>query len=134
MASAVYTARNFAINTDISNLISPNIDWRQREIALEKAFPARANTILAVVNAPTPELASLAADRLTERLRDKPDLFPEVRRPDGGEFFEKNALLFLPVEQLGRTLGQLQAGQPRSFRCWHAIRIGADCRRRRKAR
>jgi hypothetical protein len=29
------------INTDISNLISPGIDWRQREIALEKAFPAR---------------------------------------------------------------------------------------------
>ena len=41
VASAVYTARNFAINTDISNLISPDIDWRQREIALEKAFPAR---------------------------------------------------------------------------------------------
>jgi len=30
LASAVYTARNFAINTDISNLISANIDWRQR--------------------------------------------------------------------------------------------------------
>lgn len=112
VASAVYTARNFAINTDISNLISPNIDWRQREIALEKAFPARVHTILAVVNAPTPELASLAADRLTEQLKTKPDLFPEVRRPDGGEFFEKNALLFLSVEELGKTLGQLQAASP----------------------
>lgn len=36
LASTVYTARNFAINTDISNLISPHIDWRQREIALER--------------------------------------------------------------------------------------------------
>jgi hypothetical protein len=112
VGSGIYTARNFAINTDISNLISPNIDWRQREIALEKAFPARLHTILAVVNAPTPELASLAADRLTEQLRKKPDLFPEVRRPDGGEFFEKNALLFLPVEELGQTLGQMQAVSP----------------------
>lgn len=112
VASAVYTARNFAINTDIGNLIAPNIDWRQREIALEKAFPARVQTILAVVNAPTPEFASLAADQLTERLRAKPGLFPEVRRPDGGEFFETNALLFLPVEDLGRTLGQLQAASP----------------------
>ena len=112
LASAVYTARNFAINTDISNLISPHIDWRQREIALEKAFPARVHTILAVVDAPTPELASLAADRLTARLKDNPGLFPEVRRPDGGEFFEKNALLFLSVEQLGRTLGQLQEVAP----------------------
>jgi uncharacterized protein len=112
LASAVYTARNFNINTDISNLISPHIDWRQREIALETAFPARVHTILAVVNAPTPELASLAADRLTDRLKENPGLFPEVRRPDGGEFFEKNALLFLPVEQLGQTLGQLQQVAP----------------------
>ena len=112
VASAAYTVRNFSINTDISNLISANIDWRQREIALEKAFPSRVHTILAVVNAPTPELASLAADQLTERLKTKPDLFPEVRRPDGGEFFEKNVLLFLPTKELGRTLGQLQAAGP----------------------
>jgi hopanoid biosynthesis associated RND transporter like protein HpnN len=112
LASAVYTVRNFAINTDISNLISTNIDWRQREIALEKAFPARIHTILAVVNAPTPELASIAAGRLTDRLKENPGLFPEVRRPDAGEFFEKNALLFLPVEEVGRTLGQLQAAAP----------------------
>jgi hypothetical protein len=112
LGSAVYTARNFNINTDISNLISPHIDWRQREIALEKAFPARVHTILAVVNAPTPELAALAADRLTDRLKDNPALFPEVRRPDGGAFFEKNALLFLPVEQLGPTLGRLQEVAP----------------------
>ncbi len=70
------------------------------------------HTILAVVDAPTPELAALAADRLTERLRAKPDLFPEVRRPDGGAFFEKNGLLFLPVEQVGQTLGQLEAASP----------------------
>jgi hopanoid biosynthesis associated RND transporter like protein HpnN len=112
LASAAYTARNFSINTDISNLISPNIDWRQREIALEKAFPARTHTILAVVDAPTPELATLAADTLAARLKKNPALFPEVRRPDGGEFFEKNGLLFLPAEQLGETLGQLQAATP----------------------
>lgn len=111
-AAAAYSARNFAINTDISNLISANIDWRQREIALEKAFPSRVNTILAVVDAPTPELAGIAADTLTQRLKRNPALFPEVRRPDGGEFFEHNGLLFLPVEQLGQTLGQLEAASP----------------------
>ena len=59
VGSAIYAARNFSINTDISNLIAPDIDWRQREIALDKAFPSRVQTILAVVDAPTPELASL---------------------------------------------------------------------------
>ncbi|HWV43079.1 MMPL family transporter [Pseudorhodoplanes sp.] len=112
VAASVYTARNFAINTDISNLIAPNIDWRQREIAVEKAFPARVHTILAVVDAPTPELAALAAGTLTDRLKADPKLFPQVQRPDGGPFFETNGLLFLPTEELGRTLGQLEAASP----------------------
>src|SRR5437879_1854936 len=39
IASAVYAAKNFAINTDINTLISPDLPWRQRELAFEKAFP-----------------------------------------------------------------------------------------------
>ena len=31
--SAISAARNFAIDTDINKLISPNLDWRQRELA-----------------------------------------------------------------------------------------------------
>ena len=110
--SGTYAVRNFAINTDISNLISPELDWRQREIAFEKAFPNRSETILAVVDAPTPELAALAADALTEKLRSQPGIFNAVRRPDAGEFFEKNGLLFLPVEKVGETLGLLQSAGP----------------------
>ncbi len=105
LGSAIYAARNFSINTDISNLIAPDIDWRQREIALDKAFPSRVQTILAVVDAPTPELASLGADALTARLKTQSALFHSVRRPDGGEFFETNALLFLPVETPRRNAG-----------------------------
>ena len=110
--SGVYAVRNFAINTDISNLISPELDWRKREITFEKAFPSRSETILAVVDAPTPELAALAADALTEKLKGQSDIFNAVRRPDGGAFFEKNGLLFLPVEKVGETLGLLQAAGP----------------------
>ncbi len=91
IASGFYTARNFAINTDISNLISANIDWRQREIALEKAFPSRVHTILAVVDAPTPELATLAADSLAARLKQNAAMFPEVRRPErDGPFCQRS--------------------------------------------
>ncbi len=106
--SGTYAIRNFAINTDISNLISPELDWRKREIAFEKAFPSRSETILAVVDAPTPELASLAANALTEKLKQQPGIFNDVRRPDSGAFFEKNGLLFLPTQQVGETLGMLQ--------------------------
>ena len=39
----LYTSQHFALNTDISKLISPDLDWRKREIAFEKAFPAAMN-------------------------------------------------------------------------------------------
>ena len=48
--SGDYAAKKFAINTDIGTLISPNLPWRQRELAAEKAFPQRLESILAVVN------------------------------------------------------------------------------------
>ena len=56
-ASAVYSARHFAINTDVNKLISPDLDWRQRELEFEKLFPGHFGSTLVVVDAPTAELA-----------------------------------------------------------------------------
>src|SRR5437868_12532553 len=63
--SGVYAARHFAINTDINTLISRDLPWRQREIAFDKAFPQHLRSILVVLDAPTPELAT---DRKSTRL------------------------------------------------------------------
>ena len=35
LVSTVYAVRNFAITTDINQLISPYLPWRQRELAFE---------------------------------------------------------------------------------------------------
>jgi predicted RND superfamily exporter protein len=72
--SAWYTSQHFALNTDISKLISPDLDWRQREIAYEKAFPGSHESIVAVVEAPTPELTKLAASELQSRLEERKSL------------------------------------------------------------
>src|SRR5258708_34818935 len=58
VAGGVYTARHFAINADVTRLISSELPWRQRELAYEAAFTHGAEPIVAVVQAPTPELAS----------------------------------------------------------------------------
>jgi predicted RND superfamily exporter protein len=60
VGAGFYTARNFKINTDINTLISPDLDWRQRDQAFEQAFD-QDRMILAVVEAPSPEFASTAA-------------------------------------------------------------------------
>src|SRR6202030_2363248 len=35
-ACGLYTVRHFAVNTDLANLISSNLPWRQRELAYER--------------------------------------------------------------------------------------------------
>ena len=55
VGASYYAARHFAINTDINKLISPDLDWRKRDNQFEQAFD-REKLILAVVEAPTPEI------------------------------------------------------------------------------
>ena len=54
IVASVYTARYFAIDTETSKLISPELPWRQREITFDAAFPQRVDLIAIVVDAATP--------------------------------------------------------------------------------
>src|SRR6266566_4943742 len=100
-ASAVYAARHFAIKTDINELISKQLSWTQRATEYMAAFPQR--EILAVVDAPTPELVEQAATKLAESLQGRPDVIRAVRQPQSGSFFERNGLLFLSTEEVARV-------------------------------
>ena len=111
IGAGFYTARNFSINTDINTLISPDLDWRKRDNQFEQAFD-REKLILAVVEAPTPELAGSAAKALAEKLSGDKKNFEAVTPLGSGEFFEKNGLLFLPVEEVGKVTGQLESAAP----------------------
>src|SRR3954469_13063699 len=110
--SGIYAAKHFAINTDINTLISPDLPWRQREIAFERAFPQHLHSILVVVDAPTPELTSQATTALADRLAQNKDVFKSIAQPGGGEFFRRNGLLFLPVEETEKVAGQLTQAEP----------------------
>jgi hypothetical protein len=111
VAAGFYTARHFSITTDINTLISPNLDWRKRDNQFETAFD-RERTILAVVDAPTPELTGAASAALIRKLSGDTTNFESVQPLGSGEFFEKNGLLFLPVAEVGRTTGQFESAAP----------------------
>ena len=111
IAAGYYTSRNFIINTDINTLISPDLDWRKRDNQFEKAFD-RDRTILAVVDAPTPELTGVASAALQQKLSGDTKHFESVQALGSGEFFEKNGLLFLPVAEVGKVTGQFEAAAP----------------------
>jgi uncharacterized protein len=109
-AAAGYAVRHFALNTDINKLISPDLPWRKREIAFDAQFP-QYDSILAVVQAPTPELTSKATAALAGNLAKRRDLFKSVTVPGGGEFFARNGLLFQTPDQLKTTLDRLIAAE-----------------------
>jgi len=109
--SGVYAARHFAINSDISALLSNNIGWRQHELAFEQAFH-RFKRIFVIVEAPTPELASEATARLTQALAKDRRRFQSVTQLGGGEFFAKNGLLFQSPEELKRTTALMIQAEP----------------------
>src|SRR6266513_283071 len=111
IGAGFYTARHFAINTDINTLISQKLDWRQRDNQFEHAFD-RDRTILAVVDAPTPELTNVAAKALEQKLSGDTKNFVSIRPLGSGEFFEKNGLLFLPMADVGRLVGPFESAAP----------------------
>ncbi|HEY6983660.1 MMPL family transporter [Reyranella sp.] len=110
LAALVFTAQHFAMTADTAQLISTKLKWRQRELAFEAAFPQLDKLTMVVVDGATPELADDAAKRLAAALRERPDLFRTVRRPDGGPFFDHNGLLLLPLDDVRAvTTGLVQA-------------------------
>ena len=111
-ASGWYAARNAAIDTDTANLLSPDLSWRQAEIAYDAAFPRGKDVLLVVVDGPTADAADDAAEALAARMAARPDLFLTVSRPDGGAYFARNGLLYLPVPEVQGITEQLIAAQP----------------------
>jgi hypothetical protein len=112
VAAGFYSHQNFAINTDVAKLISPDLDWRKREVDYEKAFPGRNDLILAVIEAPTPELARQAGAALEQKLLPQTDKFLWVRPAGSGPFFDTNGLLFLPTAEVAKQTSQLASAAP----------------------
>jgi hopanoid biosynthesis associated RND transporter like protein HpnN len=112
IASGLYVARHFAINTDVGQLIDANAPWARRDAAIAAAFPNRGDTTLAVVRAPAPEFAARAARELADRLRRQPALFRTVDLGPGDDFFRRNGLLYLDAARVHVLTDRLAAARP----------------------
>ncbi len=110
--AGVYLSRHIAINTDSSRLLSNSLPWRQQEMRLNDLFPQRTDRIIAVVDATTPEAAEEGAAALADALASQSDLIRTVTRPDGGEFFSRNGILFKSVDEVRSDMAQLIKAEP----------------------
>ncbi|WP_198119614.1 MMPL family transporter [Massilia rhizosphaerae] len=112
LASGLYVARHFAINTDVGQLIDADAPWARRDAAIAAAFPNRGDTTLAVVRAPAPEFAAQAARELAGRLRREPALFRSVSLGPGSDFFRRAGLLYLDVPDVNALTARLVDARP----------------------
>lgn len=112
IGAAFYTAHRFAINTDSESLLSSKLGWRQNMARFDRLFPQRNNLVLVVIDGATPERAQGAANALAAKLSENTALFPAVRRPDGGAFFERNGFLYLSEKEVRDTTQKLITAQP----------------------
>src|ERR1022692_1390675 len=107
-----YSISHFAMSTDTRELISPKLDWRVREAALNTLFPPTGSQIVVVIDGHTPELTEQAAAVLAASLKSQPQLFHSVRRPDAGEFWSRNGLLYLSLKDVQTDMARLIKAEP----------------------
>lgn len=101
LASGIYVVRNFAINTEVSQMIGSDTPWARRDAAIAAEFPERGDSPLVGVRAPAPELTAKPARKLAARLRGHPQLFHAVSLGAGNDFFRRHGLLYLSTQQVG---------------------------------
>jgi hypothetical protein len=56
LAALDFTAKNFAMTADPGQLISQRLDWQQREIAFDSAFPQLIDLTMVWLMVPLPNL------------------------------------------------------------------------------
>ena len=112
IAALAYAAGHFAMTTDATALISPDVPWRQAERRMDAAFPGNGDTILVVIDGATAELAESGAAALAARLARDHAHFRTVGRPDGGDYLAHQGLLLRSTAEVEAAAARMVAAQP----------------------
>ena len=112
LLAGFFAATHLDIDTDIDKLINPDLPWRQRETAFDRAFPQFTDLIVVVVDGATPDLAQDGTAALASELRTNAKHFRTVVEPESREFFKREGLLLLPIEEVQSLATQMIEAQP----------------------
>ncbi len=110
--SGWFASGHLGVSTDTDLMFSPSLPWRQRAMAMDKAFPQFRDLLVAVIDAREPEQAEATAAELAARLATDTTHFTSVRRPDALPFFQREGFLFLEPKQLTALMDQTIDAQP----------------------
>tara|TARA_Y100000588_G_scaffold356631_1_gene413103 strand:- start:1632 stop:4286 length:2655 start_codon:yes stop_codon:yes gene_type:complete len=112
IATAQYTAKHFAINTNTEEMLSEKLPWRMTFSDYKNDFPYFSDTIVIVIDGATPDTAKDAAAQLAERLRKTKSLVRSVYYPSGDYFLRRHQLLYASYDDLESLTDKLSEAQP----------------------
>ncbi len=107
-----YVLDNLKINTDTTDMLSPDLPFRQNSNELSKAFPQFSDNLVVVLEGTNPDLLDDGAQALAARIRQQPQIFGPLFDPAGLDFFRTNGLLYMDVEELEDLTASLARAQP----------------------
>ena len=107
-----YTMDHLTVNTNTADMISVKLPFQQNRLKLEAAFPQDVSTVLLLVEGKTPEQTGEAVKRISQALRQQKEHIKSVYVPDEGEFFARNGMLYLSLQELQDLSVQLANAQP----------------------
>ena len=107
-----YVAQNLGMNTDTAEMLSEELPFRINLKHYTETFPQDSDTLLVVLNAPSPEQARSATQRLAARLKQDTAHFDDVYPPRVDDFTARNGLLYQSIPELERITDSVAAAQP----------------------
>ncbi len=110
--SVFYIKDHLGVNTDTTDMLSRDLEWRKLDIAYEKEFPQFTDNLLIVIESDTPDQASDTAVKLHAALEDNPKLISDIFYPNLLPYFRQSAFLFLDTDELQDLADQLATIQP----------------------
>ena len=116
--TVVYLARNVAINTDTTDMLSAELPFRKNNREVDRLFPQLSDNLLVVLDGDVPELVDRAARSLRQRIAAQPEVLGTVFDPEGDAFLIRNGLLFLDVAELEDLTARLAEAQPFLASLW----------------
>jgi hopanoid biosynthesis associated RND transporter like protein HpnN len=107
-----FTVEFLGVNSDNVDLLADDVPSNRALKEFAELFPILNNALLVVIDAEAPELARDAASQLAAGLSEQTDRFTNVFIPGGGDFFERNGLLYRSVEDLYDFTDHMAMVQP----------------------
>lgn len=95
-----YTATHISIDTDTEEMIDKRLPHRQANLAFDEAFPHLPGDVVLFAESAHAGDAEDAADQVAAVLRQRSDIARALSQPGGGEFFARQGLLYLSVDDL----------------------------------